>query len=443
MKVLPTVLFSWLVAGLALGAAPAASAYDLLQAYRDALAYDAQLAAARAQLAATRERVPQAQAGLKPSVAGSVNLTQQYNSVDNPNTGTNDSDYLAQQYAVQLSYPLYRLQNVEAVEQSKLSVSLGELQFAEAEQDLVLRVAEAYFDVLAAQDNLGAIQAQKRAISEQLAAAKRNFEVGTTTITDQQEAQARFDLVTAQEIAASNQLDTRRSALVVLTGKTVAEIDLLRAGVTLAAPQPASDRAWIEQARASNLTVQQAQAASEIAKREIDRQRYTGRPTVDLVSSLSHVRNASSSVPGLNVSGATIGLQVAIPLYTGGAVDARVREAIALYDRSQRDLENARRQADQAARQLYSTLMAGLAQVSALEAAERSSQLALESNQLGYEVGVRINIDVLNAQQQLYTTQRDLASARYGVIVGGLRLRRVAGSLGESDLNAVNALLGE
>jgi len=421
--------------GIALSAP--AFAMDLLQAWRESLATDSRVASARAQLAAIRERVPQAQASLRPQVGASASINESYS-----NTNVAPSrDFTGQNYGIQLSYPLYRLQNVEAVEQSKLQATLGEAQFAQVRQDLIVRVAQTYFDVLAAQDNVATIQAQKRAISEQLAAAKRNFEVGTATITDQQEAQARFDLAVAQEFAAQNELEVRRAALVQLVGKPVGELDVLRPGVDLKGPQPARESDWVEGARREAWQVQEAQIGSEIARREIDRQRYASRPTVDLVGSVSHVRNSSANFVGINSNNASVGVQLAIPLYTGGAIDARVREAAANHERSLADLDTARRAVEQAARQFFLGLNSGLAQVRALEAAERSSRLALESNLLGYQVGVRINIDVLNAQQQLFTTQRDLARARYDVLVNGLRLKAAAGALSEDDLREVNALL--
>lgn len=433
----PNPILKALAAALALGAAAPSFALDLMQAWRAALASDAQLASARSQLEATRERVPQARAGLLPAVNATAAVMPQ--SVD-PSVGPS-RDFTARTYAIQLSYPLLRLQNVESFEQSKLQVAAGEAQYAQATQDLALRLSQAYFDVLAAQDNLDTLRAQMRAISEQLAAARRNFEVGTATITDQQEAQARYDLASAQEIAARNDLEVRRAALAQLIGQPVGELDVLRPGLALEGPQPAREADWVRDARDNNLAVQQQRIAGEIARREIDRQRYGHYPTVDLVGSLQRAENAAYNFVGMRTDSAVLGLQLSIPIYAGGGIEARVREATASHARSQSDLENARRQAEQGARQAYLGLNSGLAQVNALEAAERSSRLALESNLLGYQVGVRINIDVLNAQQQLYSTQRDLARARYDALLNGLRLKATAGALGEADVAQVNALL--
>ncbi len=412
-------------------------ALDLLQAWRDALPNDAQVAAARAQLEATRERVPQARSLLLPAVGASAAMNR-------VNTDTNilpTRRFTSESYAIQLTVPLLSLPETEAWEQSKLAVGIGEAQYALAQQDLIVRVSRAYFDVLAAQDSLETTRAQKRAITEQLEAAKRNFEVGTATITDQQEAQARFDLTVAQEIAAINALEVQRALLAQLVGRPVGELEALRPGVLLQPPQPTSEAAWVQQATDGSLLVQQQRVNLELARREIERRRSVKYPSVDLVGSLARSENAALNTVGVRANSATIGVQLSLPLYTGGGIDASVREAAALLDRSRSDLETTRRQVEQSTREAYLGVNSGLAQVSALEAAERSSQLALESNLLGYQVGVRINIDVLNAQQQLFSTRRDLARARYDVLVNGLLLKSTAGVLSEDDVAAVNALL--
>ena len=420
-----------------------AQSMDLLQVYQQALANDPVFAGARASLAAGREKIPQGRAGLLPTlgVGGSYTRTDSTSDISglvserNANTNT---------YTISLAQPLFRPANWEQYQEGKLSAAASEAQFAQARQDLIVRVAQAYFEVLAAQDALASVQTQKAAITEQLASAKRNFEVGTATITDTHEAQARFDLAVAQEFAALNDLDIKRAALQQIIGKPPGELATLKPGVMLSAPQPADINQWVQSAETQNYGVIGQQLSLEIAQREIRRNRAGHYPTVDLVASRSHT-NQSSAVsafsPGGTSDSNSIGVQWNIPLFSGFAVTSRVREAIALEDRARADLENARRTAAQGARQSFFGVASGLAQVKALEAAEVSSQSALESNRLGYQVGVRINIDVLNAQQQLYTTRRDLAKARYDTMVNGLRLRFAAGSLREEDLAQVNNLL--
>ncbi|MDP5007559.1 MAG: TolC family outer membrane protein, partial [Glaciimonas sp.] len=346
-------------------------------------------------------------------------------------------------YALQLTQPLFRPANWERFEQSKLSVAGNEAQFAQAQQDLMLRVSQAYFDVLTAQDALIFLKAQEKAISEQLASTKRNFEVGTATITDTNEAQARFDLVIAQQIAATNNVEVARSTLQKITGLAPAPLSTLRTGVKLSAPEPAQIAAWESGAEQQNLGVVAQQIALESAKREIKKNRAGHMPTVDLVASRSHSGVNDSPIPLYNVNqmSNSIGLQWNIPLYAGGAVNSQVRQAVALEDKARSDLDNARQTAALNARQAYLGVSNGLAQVKAYEAAEVSSQSSLDSNKLGYQVGVRINIDVLNAQQQLFSTRRDLAKARYDTLMNSLKLKAAAGVLKEEDLQLVNVLL--
>jgi len=438
MKLKPLASVSIAVA-LACAQSPA-RALDLKQALEAASRQDAQLTSARAQLQTVRERVPQAAAGLLPTVTGITNISRQ--TVDTSLSTRREST--PRQFAISLSQPLLRMDRFETLEQSKLAVAQAEAALEASRQDLIVRVATAYFDILSAQDTLAAVRAQKRAIALQLESAKRNFQVGTATITDQQEAQARADLTDSQEIAAENDLGNKRNALAILTGRPITEmstLDGLRPGLALLPPEPAQDEAWTERARGENMSVRQAAIALEVARREITKARFGHWPTIDLVSSASRSESSTVGVTSANINSMSFGLQLAVPIYAGGAVTGRVREVVAASEKAAADLEVARRSADLTARQLLRKVTSGLAQVRALEAAERSSQLALDSNLLGYQVGVRINIDVLNAQQQLFSTRRDLALARYTVLVDGLRLRQSVGGLDENDLTAVNGLL--
>jgi outer membrane protein len=414
-----------------------AQAADLLQVYSQALANDAVYASARSAQSAGQEKSVQGRAGLLPGIG----VSGSYNRISANASG--NADYSSNGYQLALSQPLFNLGNWESYQQSKLAVVLADTQFAQAQQDLIVRVSQAYFDVLAAQDALAFIGQQQTFITEQLASAKRNFEVGTATITDTNEAQARFDLATAQQIAAQNDLDTKRAALQQIIGEAPAQLAQLRPGVTLSGPQPAQIEPWVSSAEQQNYEVLRQQLALEIAKREIKRSRAGHYPTVDLVASRSHSSNTLSAInPASGSSNAnSIGVQWTIPLFSGFAVDSKVREAIALEDKARNDLLFTQRTSAQAARQSFFGVNNGLAQVRALEAAEVSSQSALESNKLGYQVGVRINIDVLNAQQQLYSTRRDLSKARYDTLMNGLRLKAASGSLREEDLAQVNALL--
>ncbi|MEO6354960.1 MAG: TolC family outer membrane protein [Burkholderiaceae bacterium] len=419
--------------------APGAHAADLQQVYNDALVNDPQYASARATLAAGQEKLPQGRAGLLPTLGLSGSNTK--NEIDNGSN--NGGNFSANSYALTLSQPLFRWGNWQQYEQGKLQVAAADAQFSQAQQDLIVRVAQAYFDILGAQDTLTFIQAQKIAISEQLASAKQNFEVGTATITDTHEAQARFDLAQAQEFAAENDLAIKRAALEQIIGKPPAELATLRPGLTLSMPEPAQVGPWLDSAQQQNYGVLGQQLALEIARREISRNRAGHYPTLDLVASRSHTRQPSSAVTNAMVAGNSnaIGVQWNIPLFAGFAITSRVRESIALEDKARFDLETARRNAMQSVRQAFLGVNSGLAQVKALEAAEISSQSALDSNKLGYQVGVRVNIDILNAQQQLFSTRRDLAKARYDTIINGFRLKSAAGTLQRQDVLQVNGLL--
>ncbi len=422
-------------------------ALDLAQAYRDALAYDAPYASARAAREASQEKLPQGLAGLLPSVAlsaGSVWNQQDVTTRAQPATRY-ALNYNSNYYTVQLSQPLFRWQNWVQYKEAQLAVAVADAQFAGAGQDLILRVAQAYFDVLLAQETLDTAKAQKKAISEQLAQAKRNFEVGTATVVDSHEAQARFDLASAQEIAAESDLEVRRHILRQLTGKAPEALKALRPGVHIALPQPADMEKWAQSAEQGNVSVQAQQLAFEIATREVERNRAGHLPSVDLVASYGKTGVSGAANPlmpvGTDTQASTIGVQLTLPLFAGGAMLSRDREAAAQKEKSRQDLENARRIAALSARQAYLGAVSGLAQVKALEAGLTSSVSALDSNKLGYEVGVRINIDVLNAQQQVSTTRRELARARFDTLMAELKLKAAAGSLSEADLQQVNGLL--
>ena len=435
IKKIPLLLTALFVATPALAA-------DLLQIYREALANDAQYAAARAAAEAGREKAPQGVSGLLPKIDGTANTTwneNRYSLNERPSVGKN---YNTNAYNVALTQPLFRWQNFVQYGQSKLQVVQAEAVFAQASQDLILRVAQAYFDVLNAQENLRAVQANKTAISQQLEQAKKSFEVGTVTITDSQEAQSRFDLATAQEIVAESTLEVKRYALRVLVGKDTGDLNRLKPQAVLAPPQPASMDKWVDAAEKDSFTVQAQQAAAEVAEKEVERTRAGHYPTVDVVANYGR-NNAALSFAGrdsLETNARNIGFQLNIPLFQGGYVNSKTREAVANRSAADAALESAKRNAALGARESYLGVVSGLSQVRALEAALISSTSALDSNKLGYEVGVRINIDVLNAEQQVYVTKRDLAKARFDTLYSQLKLKAAVGSLGEADLEQINPL---
>jgi len=435
-----------LAAALLLSLPLSAGAENLSQVYRDALGYDAQLAAARQASLAGQERVAQGRALLLPSLNLTANATRSHIESDSKDPALQPSferDIDSHGYALTFTQPLYRRQNWLQADQGELQAKQAELQFGQAGQDLILRAAQAYFDVLAAQDTLALVRAQKAAIAEQLAQAKRNFEVGTATITDTHEAQARYDLSVAQEISAQNDVEARTRALQLITGKEYAELKPLRPEVKLSPPEPNDMQAWVGLAEKQSYPVLIQEAAVQIASLEAKRNSAGHHPTLDLVASHNYTSQSASSLSsaGSNITTDSVSLQFALPLYQGGGISSREREAAYNLARTREELANARRSATLATRQTYLSVINGIAQISALDQALVSSQSALQSNRLGYEVGVRINIDVLNAQQQVFSTRRDLALARYNTITNQLRLKAAAGSLSEADLLAVNQAL--
>ena len=438
------------VAAAALVLLPAlAGAQSLRELYEAARAYDATYLAARALYDSAQYRVGQAEAANKPSVGLTANALR--TDADVPNTvsrGVTIPNTAGHYYSnridagVNATQSLYNRNSGVVIEQARRAYEVAQSDLESAEQELIVRVAQAYFDVLAAQDTLSTAQAGKKAISEQLASAKRNFEVGTATITDTREAQARFDLSTAQEIAAENDLRTKRIALDQLVGRANVAPKPLAAPVVLPEAAPADVGVWVGKADQQHPLVRKTRLALDIARLETERARAAEGPTVDLVGSVGANRTTGTlaTTPG-NATNATVGVQLRMPLYTGGLTQNRIKETLSLEDKARNDLDAARRGVAQGTRVAFYGLQSGRAQVSALEAAESSSKLALEATQLGYRVGVRVNLDVLNAQTQLFQTQRDLARARYDVVVNGLRLRQASGQLRSDDVNAVNALL--
>lgn len=420
-----------------------AHAADLMQVYREAQDNDAAFAAARYTAEAGREKLPQGRAGLLPSLTLSGNTVWNENDIAFHNGNTlGKPRFNGNGYQLTLSQPLFRWQNWVAYDQSKLQVAQAEANLAQARQDLILRTAQAYFDVLNAGENLTAVRANKAAIAQQLELAKKSFEVGTATITDTHEAQARFDLAGAQEIAAESDLEVKRRALQAIIAREPGTLAGLRTNAELTPPQPNDMNTWVGAAEKDSITVQVAQANADLAAREVDRQRAGHYPTLDLVANYGESKSFASTALGmLDTQYQNIGLQINVPLFQGGSVASRQREASANRAAAASTLENVRRGAALSARQSYLGVANGLAQVRALKAALVSSQSALESNKLGYEVGVRINIDVLNAENQVYVTRRDLAKATFDTLLAQLRLKAAVGALSEDDVAQINALL--
>ena len=440
-RLLPLTALTVAMAGLV----NVTSGADLLSLYREAAAQDPAMAAARASLSAARERVAQAEGsnGFATGVAAGANANYFDLHVRNLPQAQTDRAYLAANVQAFVNKPLYRPANDAAIEQANVAVKLSELSLKAAEMDVANRLAQAYFDVLLAQDNVRLVEAQKAALSEQLAQAKRNFEVGTATIVDTNEAQSRYDQVLAQEISARNEVDRTRWALRNVVGRFETNLKTLRGNAQVSLPTPASMEAWVSRAEREAYPVQIAQQTLAVSEYDVKRAEAAKSWTLDATANVSHTQSSGSSTSGLGTwtYAGLIGVTFNLPFDTTGSLSARIRETLALVDKNRNDLETARRTAGLSVRQAYLGVTSGVAGVAAQQQALKSAETQLASTKLGLEVGVRTNLDVLNAQQQVTQVQRDLAQARYNTLLNDLRLKAATGVLGENDLRATNAYL--
>ena len=442
-RTLPALLpLSLAMVATLLAIAPQAKAQSLVELYESARAFDANYQSAKLQYDANLAKADQALAGILPTAGVSAGVSR----TGFQNTAPLiDRSFSTQNASLTASQPIYRPANWATYEQGRKSVDLAKAQLETADQDLMVRSSQAYFDVLAAQDTLTFVRAQKTAVAEQLASAKRNFEVGTSTITDTREAQARYDLVIAQEIAAENDVLVKKLVLDTLVGKTGAQPKGLLVPASLPPMVPLDLNIWVDQSALVHPAIRQANSNLEIAELEVKKAEAGHKPTLDATANYNVQRNPAGTITSLPLTFRTnttnIGLLLNVPLFAGFSTQNRIRETLALKDKAQSDLEGARRSVALSTRTAYFGVLSGQGQVKALEAAELSSQSALDANKLGYQVGVRINIDVLNSQSQLFQTKRDLAQARYNVLLGGLRLRQANGTLTAEDLLIINSLL--
>jgi len=447
---------------------------DLIRLYQEAAFNDPVLNSARFNYAANKEFYWQGLSSLLPQVAATPSATRYFQRATNNTALTsfpgNARIFDQKSYTVTLTQPVFNAAALEVFKQGDLNTKISDLQLLQAQQDLVIRVSQAYFDVLTAQDNVELFKNKKELIQQQLQAAKSKFEVGSATIVDANDAQARYDLANAQEIAAQAELVVKRGILEQLTGHPVPRLKPLikEAKITgvvvdprakntgsnalaiadsvspkLPAGQELDD--WIRQAESANYQVLASQLSVDIAQSTYRGALAANYPTLNFVGSTGY--NTSNGSPTsftasqTNIYNNTIALQMNIPIFSGGFNNSVIRQNAALLDKAKSDYDNVRRTAAQATRQAFTGFYGGLATVKAYEAAERSSASALESSKLGFDVGTLINIDVLIALDTLFTTRAALYKARYDTILNALKLKAQAAALSEQDLLAVNALL--
>jgi outer membrane protein/protease secretion system outer membrane protein len=431
---------------LATGLATPAQALDLRQAYDAAFSHDATIRAARAGADAARERLPQALAQRRPQVA--LNATRNYNDLESksfdvfgqPRRASND--YYSGNQTLSLRQPLYRPFLGAQVGQARAQVDEANASQERDEQALVVRVGEAYFDALLARDQVALLRAQKASNALQLDAARKSFAAGTGARTDIDEVQARLDLTLAQELEVAQNVEFTQHRLEMLTGRsagTLAGLEVPR--FVPQAPEPLGLEDWIARAEAASPELQALRAQGEAARLEVQKAQAGHRPTLDAVAQWS--RSQSDSVSNVNARHVqkSLGLQLSIPLYSGGAVDSQVRQALAGEERAREALEGARRELGVRVNQELRAMTEGVLRVRALEQAERSTQQALLSIQKSLQAGSRTTLDLLQAEQQHTTALRDLAQARYRYLLAQLRLKSLAGQDRRQNIEQANAWL--
>lgn len=423
------------------------NAADLLTLFREAEQHDPILAAAHSAQAAAQEKRVQGEALLKPSIglnsAWNQNLGRQ--TYYTPTESAQDLNYRQWNAAVNLNYPLYRPGNSFQAEQGNELAQQGDLQLELSRQDLMVRVAQAYVDQRISEEAVEVLDAQRVAIEQQLKLAKKNFQVGNSTIVDTHEAQSRYDQIQAQLTAARLDVQNKKVVLQNLIGHSVPTLEPLRPTATLPTLKFSTLNEWLEVAYAQHPSMKSVEKGAEVARLEYKKNQAAQNPTVDLGSQLGW--NQAAGTDSLNTHYrqhvATIGVQVNYPIYSGGALDSRSRETASLYDKALSDVSATRLGLSQSVQQAWNVVQSLESQVHALEQAVTSSESVLKSSQRGQEVGVRTNIDVLNAQQLRAQSQRDLSKARYDRMMSVLRLYAVAGVLDIETLTAINGLLGK
>jgi len=437
------------VLSVAMGGAHAAQ--DLLTSYEQALRDDPQLAAAAAQRRADEEKLAQARSLFLPTIGIQGDYYRVRQELDyGPVTGTAaliardfEGTYDTYSYGIQLTQPLFRKESFTLYQQAETIIDQAELSYAIARQDLTLRVADAYFGVLRAQNVQQSYEAELIAIERQLARAKRAFELGAGTVTDVNDAQARYDLTQARRLQAVNDVRIAQENLRRVTGTPVGELAPLAEGFAPQAPEPANAGAWADQAQQRNLQVRLAESALRLARDEVERQRAQRYPKVDIVARYGRQhQDLNAFHTDQTADQAQIGLTMSMPLYTGGAVSSQVREAAASKDKALEQVRAAKRGAALSAEQAYLALESNLQQIRALEQALKSIRLNEDSTQRGMELGLRTTLDVLNVQRERYAAERDLANARYGYLLSYLQLRAAVGdAVGSEAIQAVNQFL--
>ncbi|TPW13804.1 MAG: outer membrane channel protein [Halothiobacillaceae bacterium] len=412
------------------------SADTLIDVYRVAALHDTETSSADAARLAARERTQQSRAVLRPQADFNSNLTHTWQTI-NSNSKSSDS----WGYGVKLSQAIYAKAATEQLTHAELLAEAADITYASVKQNLMVRAAERYFNVLAAYDNLEFATAEKEANARQLEQTKQRFEVGLIAITDVHEAQAAYDLSLATHIAANNVLTNAQEALRELTGEFHKDLKRLTKEIPLLYPEPQNSQQWVDSALNANLTILSAVRAEQAARERIKVNQAESQPSVDLVGQHNYTDNATTATGGFDITNSSIMVQLTLPLYRGGGTTARIRESERLYNQQRAELEKVRRNIQRQTREAYASVEANISQVAALKQGIISTQSALDASEAGLEVGTRTTVDVLNTRRELFRAERDHARARYDYFLSTLRLKEAAGQLTSGDLESINNLL--
>ncbi len=430
----PAIIFSFALLTFSTNS----QALDLVEIYAKAQQQDAELMIALSVLESSRQALPLAQSANRPQINLSANTTFQ----DQGNTLTGDDEQTSTGFSLNLQQSLYNSENWAQADAAEATVVQAEADYEAARQDLIVRVTEAYFDILSAQDNVEFTQAEKNAIGRQLEQAKKRFEVGLIAITDVKEAQASYDLSLSSEILALNGLDNAKEALQLIIGEPLIEpLSILGEKVDLTIPEPASGEAWVERSLQNNLGLASAQAALKAANENRKIARSGRKPTVNLNANYQDNSIDSDQNGDFDTDDLTLSIQLDYPLYTGGRTSSAILQAEADYATAQNNLMLQKRLVAQQTNNAYLAVVSGIGQVNALNQALISTTAALEATEAGFDVGTRTSVDVLISLRETYRSRRDYASARYDYLINTLKLRQAAGVLSEQDLSSINQWL--
>ncbi len=423
-----------------------AGAEDLLSIYQLAVENDPRFRAAEANYKADQEKLPQARANLLPSLSATAARNKNNEEVVTDTTifsrPAGEARYRSSEYKLSLTQPIYNGVYWANLRQASAEVRRSEAEYQAARQDLILRVAQGYLDVLLAQDALSLAHAEKDALARNLESVEGRRKAGLANITEANDARARYQIAVAQEIEAANKLDDAREALREIAGRLPGTLSGLTDGATGVIPDPPDINRWVESASGQNATLRAAKEAVDAAREAIERNRAAHYPTLDAVGNRSRV-DADGSIPGPGVRSddTVIGLQLTVPLFQGGLVNSRVEEAAQRYNAARQELEGQRRAVERAARAAFQGVTSGAARIDALKQAVAAAESALTAKTEGRAAGLYTTLDILDATRDLYRAKRDYAEARHLYLLNFLKLKNAAGLLTEDDVLAVNSRL--